>query len=243
MPAFRLTEVGFDKTESIFLRTTMEMASEYDLAEWLWVDDRNADVILVNTDCKECTTKFNLDKPGQSKIRPILICCSSSGEKCNSYTHTLVKPITYSMLTTLLQMIEPDLAKTIDNSSYHPQNSDKQSSASNQDGAVLRINKDATASLENQDHSDLQLHIDDDSDYDIYDLLMDSEFDSIQADTAITTDSKPQRAANDQSETITSSQRMKTKRKRGLPFKRHLEKEKFMGLIKKHVLSKFKHTG
>jgi hypothetical protein len=254
MPAFRLTAVGFDKTETIFFRTTLEMASEYDLAEWLWVADRDADVILVNSDLKECTTKFKLDKPTEGKIRPILISCSSNEETANSDQHTLIKPITYSAIITLLTQLEKDLSPGDKPSSSQPRQQDKANKGSianlypTQSGSGRGESLSAISSLPtshpvNQNDSELHIPIDEDSDYDIYDILMDSEFDTTDSDTSITADSKLQYAANDQTNTPSSSNNVEPKDKKNLSEKRHVEKQRFMGLIKKHVLSKIKRTG
>jgi hypothetical protein len=232
----------------------MEMASEYDLAEWLWVEDRDADVILVNSDLAECTTKFKLDKPAQNKIRPILIYCCSSEEKCKSYTHSLRKPASYTTIIHLLQSLENKLSNSVANSSAHPihNNNSKQDANPGLTSKKKKSNgssPDSTSSdltlahLDSHEHSDLELHIDDDSDYDIYDLLMDSEFDAKESDTSIRPDAKPQHAANDQTATEKKAQRVESKSKSDLPVKRHLEKQRFIGLIKKHVLSKFSRTG
>jgi hypothetical protein len=254
MPAFRLTAVGFDKSETIFFRTTLEMASEYDLAEWLWVADRDADVILVNSDLRECTTKFKLDKPTEGKIRPILIYCSASEEAAHSDRDTLKKPIAYSTIITLLKKLEKELAKGDGPSSSLPKGQDKTNKGSisnihpRQPGSNRGDTLSATSSLpsshaDNHDGSNLHIPIDEDSDYDIYDILMDSEFETTDSDTSITTNSKPQYAANDQAKTPANSKSVESKDKKDLPIKRHFEKQYFMGLIKKHVLSKIKRTG
>ncbi|MEJ2610547.1 MAG: hypothetical protein P8179_10775 [Candidatus Thiodiazotropha sp.] len=110
MSAYRISEVGFNKKEAIFFRTVIEMASEYDIAEWFFVNERIADVILVNADLEDSTSKFDIDKPIQADIRPILICCSSGGKICDPFPYKLKRPITYSMIVNLLLKLEPKLA-------------------------------------------------------------------------------------------------------------------------------------
>ncbi|MCM8854170.1 MAG: hypothetical protein LC541_00195 [Candidatus Thiodiazotropha sp.] len=109
MSAYRITEIGFKQPEAIFFCTTVEMASGYDIAEWVYVDDQNADVILVNTDLDSSSKRISVETPTQNNERPILVSCSVSGEKTDPFSYTLEKPITYSMLVTLLQKLELEL--------------------------------------------------------------------------------------------------------------------------------------
>ncbi|MEJ2609841.1 MAG: hypothetical protein P8179_07030 [Candidatus Thiodiazotropha sp.] len=112
MPAYRISAVGFDNREALFLRTTVEMSSGFDTAEWLFVGDKESDVTLVNSDRKKFTSEYIINKPTKNNIRPILIGCHSGELKNNSFSYTLKKPITYSKLTTLLLKIEKVLTET-----------------------------------------------------------------------------------------------------------------------------------
>ncbi|MEJ2620376.1 MAG: hypothetical protein P8163_08975 [Candidatus Thiodiazotropha sp.] len=254
MPAFRLTAAGFDETETIFFRTTIEMASEYDLAEWLWVADRVADVILVNSDLKECTTKLKLDKPTEGKIRPILIYCSSSEETAPSDRYTLKKPIAYSAIITLLKKLEKELTNGDENASSLPEQKDKTGISPITSNYPLQIGSDRSETLsavsplpssqpDNQNDSEMHVPIDEASDHDITTILMDSEFDASDSDISITTDAKPHYAANDQGNSPSGSTRAITGSKKPPLAKRHFEKQRFVGLIKKHLLSRIKRTG
>lgn len=116
MPAHRITEVGFENIEAIFFRTTIEMASNYDISEWDLVEGQDVDVILVNADIEECTSELISDSTMQNNTRPILIGCSSSGKEYDFFSYTLKKPITYSMIVNLLLKLEVELAVTLQTS-------------------------------------------------------------------------------------------------------------------------------
>jgi hypothetical protein len=209
MSVYRITEVGFENTEAVFFRTTIEMASEYDIAKWLWVGDRDADVILVNSDADEYTSNFTIDKPTQSKIRPILISCSSTDKKSDSFSHSLKKPITYTMITTLLLELESELAQALESSSTHSSqpndiNKAQQSSTSKQSStSIIKyiFRKDKSKKQDqtpdnthpepiDQDLSELNDDIDVDSDYDditdnsaYHDIDDNSDYDDIDDDS------------------------------------------------------------
>ncbi|MES9994227.1 MAG: hypothetical protein ABW098_19940 [Candidatus Thiodiazotropha sp.] len=251
MPAYKITEVGFDHTESIFLRTTIEMASGYDISEWRWVTGRDADVILVNSDHEESISEFPIDKPAQNQIRPILINCFSSGEKGDSFLYTLKKPVTYTMITGLLREIEREISAVIQISTPHTEqpeeNSKEQDPGTSTQKPILsearkqpEIHTFSTSHQidDSQAPDDQPTGIDEDSDYDVYALLMDSEFDSFQPQkTSTQNNTNPQQAANTQDKVPAVLRRIQANIKIDQSAKR------LRGLIDKHLLTKLKATG
>jgi hypothetical protein len=255
MSAYRISEVGFDKTETIFLHTTIEMASQYDIAEWLWVGDHNADVILVNSDAKDCTSKFELDKPTQTKISPILIGCSSNSKKCDSFSYTLEKPITYSTITTLLHKLELELAEEAQTSSplikQHDELIKEQPSSTTVhkeifDEAELQPETHSSPTshpaTENEDKSAQDISIDVDCGYDINDLIIDSDFDDLQSEIAPTPNTENQRVAKEKCKTKNSSYRamiydkMNRLTRQFFKQKQFLKEKRYLGLIRKLAL-------
>ncbi|MCU7829284.1 MAG: hypothetical protein KZQ85_09475 [Candidatus Thiodiazotropha sp. (ex Myrtea sp. 'scaly one' KF741663)] len=110
MSAYKITEIGFEQPDAIFFSTTVEMASGYDISEWVCVGDEDADVILVNMDLETDPTGTLPDTFTQQNESPILVSCSQNGEKTAPFSHSLQKPITYSMLVILLQKLELELS-------------------------------------------------------------------------------------------------------------------------------------
>jgi hypothetical protein len=250
MSAYRITEVGFENTEAIFFRTTIEMASEYDISEWSWVGSQVADVILVNSDQEECTSQFNIDKPARTNLRPILIGCSSSGKKCDSFSYSLKKPITYSKIISLLLKLELELAAIVQTSPPLKEQHDRLNKAQHSSSPLQKQMLSETESQaethafsiappfgDNQGQNDQHIRIDDDSDYDIYELLMESEFDNFQPKVTPVPYNGSQQAANDQSNRSRISRRITIKN-----LMNH-SAWRLLGLIKKRVLSTIKHSG
>jgi hypothetical protein len=253
MSAYRITEVGFEYTEAIFFRTTIEMASGYDIADWRWVGDRDADVILVNSDIDECTSKFNLDKPAQNTIRPILIGCSTSGGKSASFSYTLKKPITFSMIISLVLKLEQDLARVAqtpplpaateqhaDSNEQQHSNTSLEKETDHEDGVNPEPQRVSTSqsSGENLDQNDLPVGFVDDSDYDVYDLLMDSDFENIQPEVKPPPNTSSQQQPAAPQNQPDDSLEIKTYNIKDLPTRRFPEDRRFLGIIRKYALVK-----
>lgn len=251
MAPYRITEVGFDQREAVFLRTTIEMASSYEVAEWLWVGGRDADVILVNTDREEFAAEFISDKSSSSNFRTILIGCSSNDKMRDSFSYTLKKPISYSVITTLLLELEIELALSAVEETSSPI-TEEEEEIGQEEGATLSLNKQmfigegsqpeighVSTSLpigDDQLQSTPHIPVDEDSDYDVYDLLMDSEFDHFQSEGSKKPSSTPQQVKDKQSEKTGKSRWIEVYRKMSRPPRRFHENKYFLGLIRKLVL-------
>lgn len=239
MSVYRITGVGFDNSEAIFFRTTIEMASGYDIAKWLWVGDQDADVILVNSDQEESTSKFDLDKPGQVKTRPILVACSSKDHGHGSFAYTLEKPITYSMITALLLKLQAELSSVVQISSLPPSSEQPEKHKEVRHTEVQSKEKQHSHAsfihpvVETLDSGDQTLGIDDDSDFDIYEDLMDSEFDSFHEDLAgPESESIHEDLVDPESESIKPKADTTPPATYNRPFP---EQRRLLGLIRKHV--------
>jgi hypothetical protein len=151
--------------------------------------------------------------------------------------------------------LEAELAKETGHSDPLPEEQDKsnkgsvaslypqQPSPDRDESLITAISPLPASQPDDEDDSELHIQIDEDSDYDIYDILMDSEFDDIESDTPIKKDTKPQQAANDQGNTPATPKNMETEAKNDPPEKQDLEEKRFMGIFKKGLLSKKKQTG
>jgi hypothetical protein len=209
MTPYRITEIGFEKSEAIFFRTTVEMVSNNEAADWLWVGDRNADVILINADRREIRSKFNSGKFSSNSIRTVLIGCSSSGEKCDLFSRMLKKPISYSMITTLLLELETEFGPVeqvsssldtqvaeLDRDQVIELGEDQVVEPDQEECSTVSLNRqiflgsveqpEKTASSVSHPDKDEQIQsdqddsVDDDSDYDVYGHLLDYEYDRFQ---------------------------------------------------------------
>jgi hypothetical protein len=254
MSAYSITEVGFQKAEAAFLRTTVEMASEYELAKWLWVREPDADVILINSDRTEYTTNLTFDKPTQFKIRPILISCSTSSKEIDSFSYTLKMPFTYTMITNLLSQLENELAvASCSSSALNTQNVNMLNNKQQCTTSLLKklfgyyrtqtefkaLNPADTADVDNKQYlNKINDALDEDSDYDVYDLLMDSEICSDQPD--VTPILKPISEQTLKNETDFSSGNyleVNTNNKPKVSRRRFLEQRRLLGLLRQIVAS------
>ncbi|MCU7860973.1 MAG: hypothetical protein KZQ86_14340 [Candidatus Thiodiazotropha sp. (ex Lucinoma kastoroae)] len=261
MSAYRITEIGFKQPEAIFFYTTVEMASGYDIAEWVCVDDQDADVILVDTDLDSSSKGISIEKPRQNSERPILVSCSVSGEKTGPFSYTLEKPITYSMLVTLLQKLELELElSTIEQTpSPLPAPQDLQElQGTGQDAVKFNTERRSGESFQPETPSEPVLQSEFQKSADppkIEDVYIQSELhdiveepagedtpatynktDSIQSDTDPVSDTFSPQVTIDQHG---SSDRREIKIYRDMdrPARRFFEATRFLGLIKKPALS------
>jgi hypothetical protein len=224
------------------------MASEYEIEKWLWVNNMDADVILVNSDHEEYTANFTFDKPTQFKVRPILISCSLSGKKPDSFSYALKKPITYTMITRLLLQLEENLAAVAENSST--QNLQKLELNNNQQSTTSLLQKlfgyyrsqndtNMLNSLDNtfNDSNYLSSHnnsIDDESDYDVYDLLLDSELCTSQPDISPILKPIAEHTTNvETKQSSDNSLKIEVNNKSKVPRRRFLEHRRLLGLLRK----------
>lgn len=106
MDPLRISLVGLSRFESVFVQTTVDLASGIDLASWRLVSDpESADVLLVDAD--KCVGK---SPPGRRdrEDRPIVV--SFSGE-AHAPGRGLRRPVSYGDLVAMLKEIEDELGE------------------------------------------------------------------------------------------------------------------------------------
>ncbi|MES9833156.1 MAG: hypothetical protein ABW139_13045 [Candidatus Thiodiazotropha sp. DIVDIV] len=235
MTAYRITAVGFENREAIFFRTTVEMASNHDLAEWCWVDDLNADVVVVNADRKQFTSEFTSEKFAQANVKTILIACSSRGERSDSFSHTLQKPITYSMIISLLLELEHALAPVASTTSSLSQPTDTVIKKQMISEAGLQPETHTSSASHDLDQIDQHNNVDYDNDFYLNDLIIDSELDSRESEVVITENSNVQQVDKEQGKAKKRSNWTKILKKINFPTRRFNEEKRFLGLVRNLV--------
>ncbi len=106
MDPLRISLVGLSRFESVFVQTTVDLASGIDLASWRLVNDpKSADVLLVDAD-----RRVQGARPEQRdrKGRPIIV--SFSGE-ARAPGRGLTRPVSYGDLVAVLKEIESELGE------------------------------------------------------------------------------------------------------------------------------------
>ena len=74
----RISAIGFDKGETTFIRTTVELASGIEIGSWDYVDDGSAaDVLLLNLD-SESGRAAQQQYKGEGTGRPYPVSCGES---------------------------------------------------------------------------------------------------------------------------------------------------------------------
>ncbi len=105
MDPLRISLVGLSQWESVFVQTTVDLASGIDIASWRLVNDpESADVLLVDADRRGAATAGDSDR----KDRPIVV--SFSGE-ARTPGRGLVRPVSYADLVAMLKEIESELGE------------------------------------------------------------------------------------------------------------------------------------
>ncbi|MDJ0758150.1 MAG: hypothetical protein QNJ19_02085 [Woeseiaceae bacterium] len=106
MDPLRISLVGLSRWESVFVQTTVDLASGIDLAPWRLVNDpKSADVLLVDADRGvQGTSSGNRDLDDG----PIVV--SFSGE-ANAPGRGLTRPVSYGDLVAVLKQIEYELGE------------------------------------------------------------------------------------------------------------------------------------
>ncbi len=106
MDPLRISLVGLSRWESVFVQTTVDLASGIDLASWRLVNDpKSADVLLVDEDRRvNGAPTENRDRKG----RPIVV--SFSGETPTP-GRGLTRPVSYGDLVAVLKEIECELGE------------------------------------------------------------------------------------------------------------------------------------
>ena len=108
MDPLRISLVGLSRFESVFVQTTVDLASGIDLASWRLVNDpESADVLLVDAD-KQLGGKPS--RRGESEHRPIVV--SFSGE-ARAPGRGLTRPVSYGDLVAVLKEIEDELGEPV----------------------------------------------------------------------------------------------------------------------------------
>lgn len=108
MDPLRISMVGLSRWESVFVETTVDLASGIDLASWRLVNDpENADVLLVDADRRG--NGAIVDNMG--KNRPIVV--SFSGQ-AGFAGRGITRPVSYAELIALLKEIESELSEPPD---------------------------------------------------------------------------------------------------------------------------------
>ncbi len=111
MDPLRISLVGLSRWESVFVETTVNLASGIDIAPWRLVDDPDgADVLLVDADRRGLIRDDDSHPDGSN--RPIVI--SFTGESTERFAGSgrgLTRPVSYAELISALQDIEAELTE------------------------------------------------------------------------------------------------------------------------------------
>ncbi len=103
MDPLRISMVGLSQWESVFVQTTVDLASGIDIASWRFVSDpESADVLFVDAERQSRLSLAN----GSDEDGPIVV--SFSGEMA-SPGRGLVRPVSYADLIAVLKDIESEL--------------------------------------------------------------------------------------------------------------------------------------
>ena len=104
MDPLRFSMVGLSRWESVFVQTTVDLASGLDIAPWHFVDDpKRADVLLVNGDHRG-TLSTSDDKNAE---RPIVVSFTADPEsETPASIRGLTRPVGYMDLIAVLKEIE-----------------------------------------------------------------------------------------------------------------------------------------
>ena len=107
MDPLRISMVGLSQWESVFVQTTVDLASGIDIASWRFVrDPETADVLLVDADRDGRQAEVG---NGSTNQRPIVV--SFSGDAV-AKGRGLVRPVTYADLVAMLRDIESEIAES-----------------------------------------------------------------------------------------------------------------------------------
>ena len=112
MTALKTTSIGFDIPETTFLQTTVELAAGMDIGQWVYVENQEADIILVNTDIISCQSAIARYAASGHRKEGLFISCSKDCSQSSATTLSLQRPVTYPALVSLLRELQVELKKT-----------------------------------------------------------------------------------------------------------------------------------
>ena len=105
MDPLRISMVGLSRWESVFVQTSVDLASGMDLPPCRFVEDpQGADVLLVDADHRRYVS---LDEPDDSR-RPVVVSFTEDPESPNA-GRGLTRPVGYAELISMLKDIEDEL--------------------------------------------------------------------------------------------------------------------------------------
>jgi len=107
MDQLRFSMVGLSRWESVFVQTTVDLASGLDISSWRFVDDpKRADVLLVDGDRRSPVSVEN----GDDSQRPIVVSFTADPEATPpAAARGLTRPVGYIDLISVLKDIEQEL--------------------------------------------------------------------------------------------------------------------------------------
>lgn len=107
MDPLRFSMVGLSRWESVFVQTTVDLASGLDIAPWRFVDDpKRADVLLVDGDHRNTLSTGD----GHDSEGPIVVSFTVDPEATTlARTRGLARPVGYMELIAVLKDIEQEL--------------------------------------------------------------------------------------------------------------------------------------
>lgn len=107
MDPLRFSMVGLSRWESVFVQTTVDLASGLDIAPWRFVDDpKRADVLLVDGNHRGAISV----RDGEKSQLPIVVSFTTDPEMATpAATRGLTRPVGYMNLISVLKDIEQEL--------------------------------------------------------------------------------------------------------------------------------------
>ncbi|HIP52418.1 MAG TPA: hypothetical protein EYH03_00185, partial [Chromatiales bacterium] len=100
---FTITALALEKGESVFVQTSVELASGIELGDWRWADDPGtADVLLINMDSEKGTAAMEQWRD----TGPLVVGCSASGSDAEEMEYLLPRPLSYPVLMAFLRELE-----------------------------------------------------------------------------------------------------------------------------------------
>lgn len=118
MDPLLISMVGLSRWESVFVQTTVDLASGMEIAPWRFVDDpKGADVLLVDADHRSPLSERDSDE----SRRPIVVSfAADSDAKLPVASRGLIRPVGYMDLISILKDIEQELHATAIRQSRQP---------------------------------------------------------------------------------------------------------------------------
>jgi len=105
---FTITALALEKGESVFVQTSVELASGIELGDWRWADDPGtADVLLINMDSEKGTAAMEQWRD----TGPLVVGCSASGSDAEEMEYLLPRPLSYPVLMAFLRELEAVLRR------------------------------------------------------------------------------------------------------------------------------------